>query len=337
MSRIFSDLRWPEKTGIGNVMSSVIKKCPPDFKIIDLKIPGKIGSPMSPLSISMRLPKESRKGDIFWSAGFFPPLYSNMPSIVTVHDLTHLRFYSAAHSMYYNYVLKNLYKKCKAIICVSGYTRNEFINWSGVPENRVHVVLNGVDGSFYENTETLNLPYRYILYPGNHRSYKNLNRLIIAYARSNLPKSGIDLVLTGCSNPDLIKTAVSESVLDHLHFAGYLSDEDLPRIYKGAEAIAFLSLYEGFGLPIIEAMASKVPVVTSNVSSMPEVAGKAALLVNPYSIEDIADSLNSIVFDSQLRQNLVSLGIRRAKEFDWEKSSKKLWGIVRDVSDKWGG
>ncbi len=329
--QVFSDMRWPEKTGIGNVMTAMVDGCPGHAEVVDLDVQGRIGSPLSPLAVSRSLRGKALDGGVFWSAGFVPPLWSPVPSVVTVHDLTHLHFYSRAHALYYRHFFLPLYRRCEAVVCVSDYTRREFIEWSGMPASRVHVVLNGVSPQFSANTETLGLPYRYVLYPGNHRSYKNLDRLVCAYARSGLRDMDVHLVMTGTENVELMNLARNEGVEAYVHFAGRLADADLPRVYRGAEAIAFVSLYEGFGLPIVEAMASGVPVLTSNVSAMPEVAGDAALIVDPYSVDDIARALRQLMVEPGLRAELAGRGREQVRRFDWTASADALWSIVDDV------
>ena len=116
-----------------------------------------------------------------------------------------------------------------------------------------------------------------------------------------------------------------------IHFTGAVSDQDLARLYRGATLVAFVSLYEGFGLPIIEGMAAGVPVLTSNVAAMPEVAGEAALLVDPTSIEDIAGGLERLSFNAELRQQMVHRGAIRAAHFDWDRSAAQVWKIVAEA------
>ncbi len=329
---VYSDLRWPLKTGIGNVMTAMVERKPSRMNLVGLQVKGGIGSPFSPFAISLALRRSAADRDgVYWSAGFVPPAVMHIPSVVTVHDLTHLRFYSRFHSAYYNFYLKPLYRLCSAIICVSDYTRREFLEWSGMSPNKVSVVYNSVDRIYLENQEAAQLPYRYVLYPGNHRSYKNLQRLITAYAASVLPQRDIHLAMTGDVNQTLVEHARRAGVESRLHFLGRVNDEDLPKLYKGALFVAFVSLYEGFGLPIVEAMASGVAVLTSNVSAMPEVAGNAALMVDPYSIKDIAGALDRLAGDTVLRDELVARGREHVTRFDWDLSAQELWGIIDHV------
>jgi glycosyltransferase involved in cell wall biosynthesis len=325
---VYADLRWPSKTGIGNVQTELLVRVPDKAKVVDLAVRGAIGSPLSPLAISRAL-ERSRAGDgVFWNPGFIPPLLLDMPSVVTVHDLTHLHFYSRLHQVYYQLVFKHLYRHCSAVVCVSDFTRREFLAWSGMPAVKVHVVRNGVQPIYAKNDEAYGLPYRYVLYPGNHRGYKNIERLIEAFAHSSLPKQDIHLVMTGADNPALTRKAGELGVSSRVHFTGRVDDAELPRLYKGALLVAFVSLYEGFGLPLVEAMASGVPVLTSNVSAMPEVAGDAALVVDPYSVEAIADGLDVLAHDEVMREELVAKGLQRVKSFDWDVSARELWSII---------
>ena len=195
--RVLSDSRWPEKTGIGNVLVAMKERAPAHISVVDLAVDGRIGSPLSPFVLGKALSREAANGSVFWSAGFVPPAGARIPTVVTVHDLTHLHFYSRLHAAYYGMVFKPLYRRCSEIVCVSDYTRREFLAWSGMPESRVSVVYNGVTPAFARNTEVHDPGFRYILYPGNHRSYKNLERLIAAFAASSLPRAGVRLAMTG--------------------------------------------------------------------------------------------------------------------------------------------
>ena len=327
---VYADLRWPSKTGIGNVMTACMERAPAEISIVPLKIGSGLGSPWSPFAISRALDDED--DGVFWNPGFVPPAFSNRPSVVTVHDLTHLHFYSRLHRAYYDVLFKRMYRRCAAVICVSDYTRNEFLAWSGMPRTQVHVVYNGVDPAYANNDEVLESDAPYILYPGNRRNYKNLERLLTAYARSSLPARGIHLMLTGNPDAALKELAHALGISWRLRFAGDVPDASMPKLYRGALFVTFVSLYEGFGLPILEAMASRVPVLTSNVSAMPEVAGSAAITVNPRSVGDITQSMNRLAEDRVLREELIECGREQAMRFSWDRSADELWTIVEQAS-----
>jgi glycosyltransferase involved in cell wall biosynthesis len=265
-----------------------------------------------------------------------PPLFGAERAVVFVHDLTHLRHYGRLRRIYYELVLKALYARCAAVICVSDHTRTEFLGWSKMDPGRVHVIKNGAPRHFAAKRKACEPPYKYVLYPGNHRPYKNLDRLVRAFAMSNIARRGIHLLLTGEDNPQLKRVIDACGVRDAVRFTGRVPSDRLPQFYRGAEAVVFVSLYEGFGLPILEAMASDVPVITSDVSAMPEVAGDAALLVDPKSVEAIAAALVRITSDQALRANLIGKGQRRLEQFDWDRSADRFWRIVRELSDRVG-
>jgi len=324
-------MRWPLHTGIGQVLEAYVARKPEEVVLVDLNVTGQIGSPLSPLQIALAMWRAKKGRALFWSAGFVPPLFGSKRAVVFVHDLTHLRYYNKIHRIYYAIVLKALYRRCAAVVCVSEFTRAEFLAWSKADPAKVHVIKNGTPGEFVKNNSAHKLPYKYVLYPGNHRSYKNLERLVRAFAKSNIGKRGIHLLLTGDEEPALRRT-IDECELQNLvHFCGRVPSGKMPSLYRGAEAIVFVSLYEGFGLPILEAMASDVPVVTSATSAMPEVAGNAALIVDPYSVDAIAGALVCITTDEKLRSELVAKGRVRLREFDWDSSAEKFWRLILEL------
>jgi len=326
---VYADLRWPPNTGIGAVQRRLLELKPAALNVIDLQVKARIGAVTSPLQLSRSLhSRATTRGDVFWSPGFVPPLGCPIPAIVTVHDLTHLHFYTRLHALYYNVILRRLYRKCQAIVCVSDYTRREFLEWSGMGPERVITVHNGVAQEFFASGDFTRLPFPYVFYPGNRRKYKNLDRLLTAYAKSSLPPMGIHLVLTGDPTTDLLARVHQSGMEQQVHFAGQVTDEHLVQLYRGATLTAFVSLYEGFGLPIIESMAAGTPVLSSNVAAIPEIAGDAALLVDPTSVAEIAAGLERLAFDSELREELVARGRIRAANFDWNQSAAAVWKIV---------
>ena len=194
--------------------------------------------------------------------------------------------------------------------------------WAGVGEERIINVGNGV-GLPFSTEGPRHMPgYPYLLYVGSRKPHKNLPRLLEAFSVSGVRKD-VRLVLNG--GPD---RSISE-IIDRFKLNGDVvfldssADSDLSDIYRGALGFVFPSLYEGFGLPPVEAMACGVPVLTSNVCSLPEVTGDAAILVNPESVEAIANGIKQLVSDSALRQELKRRGLSRAKIFSWDETAKK--------------
>jgi glycosyltransferase involved in cell wall biosynthesis len=328
LTTVLADLRWARNTGIGAVQRSILSRAPAEIEILDLQLKGRIGSPWSPIAIAARLAKRAGESSVFWSPGYMPPIIARIPAVVTVHDLTHLRYYSRAHAQYYNFVLRSAFRRCRSIICVSEFTRNEFLNWSGMEDSRVVVVKNGVSPSFFRERPGESDQSPYILYPGNRRSYKNLARVIEAFSYSKLWKRGVRFAVTGSRGESVVRKAAEVGVEKYLVFLGDVSEEELAEIYNRALFVAFVSLYEGFGLPIVEAMAACVPVLTSNVSAMPEVAGDAALLVDPTSVEEIAGGMTRLAESSSLREELIQRGKSRIREFDWNMAAKQVWEVV---------
>lgn len=329
---VYADLRWPPRTGIGIVQSALIERIPEDFEVSDLAVAGRIGSPLSPMAIARALPRRPAANSLFWSPGFMPPAWSPVATVVTVHDLTHLHHYSKVHALYYDLVMKPLYRRCQRVICVSEFTRNEFLNWSGMDPELVFTVHNGVNADFFAGRSRPAIPFPYVLYAGNRRPYKNLDRLLQAFAISSLAREGVHLLLTGHPDQKLLNAATRFNMGHLLRFAGEITDEALADLYRSARLVAFVSLYEGFGLPILEAMAASVPVLTSDVSAMPEIAGNAALLVDPTSIEEIARGLETLHYDEDARENFISLGRTNAMTFNWSTTATATWEIVRSLA-----
>jgi glycosyltransferase involved in cell wall biosynthesis len=334
--QVYCDRRWPEGTGIGVVMRELEKRRPANVEIIDLNVGVKIGSPLSPLVLARSLRQKSRneKG-VFVSTGFIPPAYAEIPKIVIVHDLTHRHYYGSSRRLYYDYVLRHLYRDCR-VICVSQYVRGEFLRWSGLAPERVTVVYNGrtpldeapAKPGASEAAGPFGFPY--VFYPGNRRGYKNLAGLISAYAASALPAHGVRLVLTGAPDQTTMLHARAGGVENSVFFCGFLDEPQLAQAYRGGLAVAFVSRYEGFGLPLVEGMSLGTPVLTSKVTALPEIAGDAALLVDPDCVDSIREGLERIVFDEALRSRLIRAGRVRAQDFDWDDSAGNFWRIVRE-------
>jgi len=276
-----------------------------------------------------------------------PPL-TRCRTVVTIHDCIHLRFpeylpnraaYVYAHAM-----IRLAARKADRVLTVSDASKLDILHYTGVAPEKVVVVHNGLDARFaiVPDAEAVDrvrqrfqLDHPFVLYVGNIKPHKNLERLIAAFAsmRADGP-DGLKLVVIGdeTSRHPGLRQAVHRHRLDkHVRFLGFQPAATLVTFYRLARAFVFPSLYEGFGLPPLEAMANETPVVTSNVSSLPEVAGGAALLVDPYDVASIADGIRRAVTDEPLRQDLIARGRIRAKEFSWARAATDTLAVYRQV------
>ncbi len=297
-----------------------------------------------------RLPHElaNRKIDIYHSPrdmGLPSPAKLACPSVMTLHDIILVRlasdYYSRSRAALYERRLKARVRGVDHVITVSDFSRRDIIDWSGISENKISVVFNGVPEIFRQVPdekelkragERYGLPARFILAVGSTEPRKNIHTAIQAYASLRRTMPEVSLVVTGvdyCRLPP--GRAFAGLDLEGVIFAGYVNDFDMPAIYSMAEALLFPSFYEGFGLPPLEAMACGTPVVTSNSASIPEVAGDAAILVDPSSAADMAAALETVLGSGSLRQELIDKGLARAKKFSWEKAAAKTREIYKQI------
>ena len=322
---LYADQRWIGNHGIGRFASRVLTGL--NYSSIQLS-----GNPATALDswYLARALRNVTSEDLFFSPGYNSPLYCRAPFVFTIHDLSHIycpENSSAAIKLYYATILKRNCHRAAAILTVSEFTRKQIISWSGVSADKVFNVSCGVDSAYSYKSKAYEFPFDYLLCVSNRKEHKNELRLIEAFAKSGVP-SDVHLVFTSQSSPNLMRILDRYDLTNRVHFVGNVPEAQLPSLYRGAKALVFPSLYEGFGLPILEAMASGTPVVTSNVTAIPEVAGDAALLVNPTSVEDISKAIVRILTDSYLREHLRENGLSRAKNFSWQNTLAKTSQVL---------
>ena len=297
-----------------------------------------------------RIPRAvARSGaDLLHEPHYVLPPLTRARTVVTIHDCIHLRFPEylpgrAAHA-YARTMIRMAARKADRVLTVSEASKRDILHYTGVPPEKVIVIHNGLDARFAAPPDAeavervrqrFQLDQPFVLYVGNIKPHKNLTRLIAAFAamREAGPE-GLKLVVIGdeTSKHPGLRQAVHRHRLDkHVRFFGFQPAATLVIFYRLARAFVFPSLYEGFGLPPLEAMANETPVVTSNVSSLPEVAGDAALLVDPYDVASIADGLRRAVTDEALRQQLIARGRTRAREFSWTRAASATLEVYRQV------
>jgi glycosyltransferase involved in cell wall biosynthesis len=272
-----------------------------------------------------QLPKiyQTLKSQLLFSPIPEAPLYTNSRFIVMSHDMIPLRFPKRFSPLtpYHRYYTPQVLNQAQHIICNSQATAKDLVNFFHIPTNKITPIPLAYNPSQFQ---FLNLPTRnYFLYIGRQDPYKNLQRLITAF--STLPnRNDYELWLAGPYDKrysPLLEIQTQELGINHLvKFLNYVPYNELPIIINQAIALVFPSLWEGFGLPVLEAMACGTPVITSNISSLPEVAGDAAILINPYNIEEITAAMKIIINDSETRKQLSEKGLKRANQFTWEKT-----------------
>jgi glycosyltransferase involved in cell wall biosynthesis len=289
---------------------------------------------------------------LFWIPRGLP-----CPYIVTVHDLLE-HMYGARdgsnlrRSLHIRLTGRAL-RKAARVLAVSQFTKNEIEKLFGTPGDRIEVVYNAIDERFLRGhasaadrqliAERYQVNYPFLLYTGAIRPHKNVVRIIEAFSalKTELEKEqqlpDLKLIIIGddlSSHPDLRRTVIRSGVQNDVRFLGFVPIEVLRIFYDVAKVFVFPSLYEGFGLPPLEAMAHGTPVVTSNGSSLPEVAGNAAVLVNPENVFEIRRALQKALLDPALRARMKQRGYEQAQRFSWTISVQRILDIYREVAAK---
>ena len=277
------------------------------------------------------------------------PFISPKKTITTIHDIGFRRspeLYSQLELKYHNFGLKQAIKKASEIITISEFSKKEMIELCNIDPARIKVIYLGFDGGEYRVIKDKNrldkvrekyeLPAKYILFVGRINFKKNVLNLVKAFRQisKHSELKGYKLVLVGepeTGYEEIAKEIKRQGFNNKIMELGWISLKDLVCIMNMAEIFAFPSKYEGFGIPPLEAMSCNVPVAAANSGPIPEVVGKAALLFNPDSIQDIARKLLDLVKNKKLRDSLISLGKERVKKFSWSKCAKETLEVIRSL------
>jgi glycosyltransferase involved in cell wall biosynthesis len=286
---------------------------------------------------------------VFWLPRSLP-----CPYVLTVHDLLEHMSRSKGHSgfrrsMHYQ-LTRRVLNGAARILAVSHFSKSEIEQLFGIPSSRVEVVYNAIDERFLHGhasdadrqliAERYLVTYPFLLYAGRISPHKNLIRIIEAFSalRGELEKEDkfpdLKLIIIGddlSGHPDLRRTVIRSGVHNDVRFFGFVPIDVLRIFYDVANVFIFPSLYEGFGLPPLEAMAHGTPVVTSNTSSLPEVVGNAAVLVNPENVFEIMRATHRVLVDPALREKLKQRGYEQAKRFSWDKSARSILRVYEEV------
>jgi glycosyltransferase involved in cell wall biosynthesis len=286
--------------------------------------------------------------DVFHGTNFMVPRFATVPTVATVHDLT-AQLFPSTHTIYNRFVQRIVpftLGRCKCIITGSQNTKRDIISHFQIDEGKITVIPYGVSDAFEKRQDRaylgeirkkLGLPSRYILYVGTLEPRKNLPFLINAFARLK-KEEHLDhrLVLAGARGwryRQIFRTIEERNLVKDVLTLGYVRQEDLPGLYTMADLFVYPSLYEGFGLPPLEAMACGVPVITSNSSSLPEVVGNAAMTFDPRDSRGLVEKMRTLMGDEELRRSYIEQGSIRARQFTWERTARetlKVYAIAAE-------
>jgi glycosyltransferase involved in cell wall biosynthesis len=288
-----------------------------------------------------------RRVDVAHVQYIIPPV-APCPVVTTIHDVAFRRFphlFPLKHRLLLNWLIPLSARHAAAVITVSESTKRDLVEFYQIPLEKIAVTPNAVDPVYQPMDRSqarrsaqrrLGVPIPYLLSVGVLQPRKNLPRLIRAYNRiaASIPQRLVLVGKEGWANEEL-REAVAEAPPGlEPYFTGYVADADLPTLYAGADLFVYPSLYEGFGLPPLEAMACGTPVLTSNTSSLPEVVGDAGVTVDPRDERAIASAIERILSDARLRERLAEAGIRRAAEFTWERTAQQTVEVYRTAAER---
>jgi len=290
------------------------------------------------------LPRHLKRGDLLWSPANTGPLRV-ASQVVTIHDLSvidHPEWFGRRFAAWYRWLLPRLARNVRLVLTDSEFSKSRLRAEFDLPEARVVVVRPGVDERFGlalpGRVEAVrmkySLPHAYFLAGGSLEPRKNLRTAFQAWEQVSAAYPDCRLLVFGAAGGSFSSRGF-ERIPDGVILQGYVDDEDLPALYGAAVGFLYVSLYEGFGLPVLEAMAAGTPVICSSTTSIPEVAGEAALLVDPLDPEAIANAMERLLADRTLQADLRDRGRRRAVTFSWERTTAAAWQALQEAS-RWG-
>lgn len=363
MKKLVIDFRMCNASGIGTYIKSIVPYLVDVFEVIlignsseiqkfkwservkIIEANSKIYSIYEQIELFMCIPN----CDVFWSPHYNIPLLpiKAKKRVVTIHDVFHLAFFETLNfkqKLYSKFVIKQAVKKSSKIFTVSSFSVNEIKKYTNTNKD-IQIIYNAIDFTKFtiindrirlkNIKEKYQLPNEFLLFVGNVKPHKNIKNLLYAIKDIN-----VNLVIVGkkdgfiTGDDEVINLIKSGNMEDRVFFTGYVEDEDIPDIYNLATVFVFPSLYEGFGIPPLEAQACGCPVVCSNVASLPEVAGDSVIYCNPYDSNDIKEKIELLLNDKNLQNQLITKGYENIKRFSWKESAEKIIEVVERLDNK---
>ncbi len=351
--------------GIGRYvvnLAHALQTIAPELNLVLLRDPGRSASrlvlpnlptinlPVSPFSLQQqwRVPQQLHylKATLYHSPYYLMPYRPGVPTVLTAYDvipLVYPQYYTAPQRLIFCWAHALALKTARITLAISEATKADLVRRLGARSDRIRVTSLAADPRFTPQSaaaiqmvrDKYHLSDRYVLYVGSNKPHKNLTRLVTAFFKSAVSNQhfAIHLVIAGSWDDRYPEAKQLAEGNDRVQFLGPINDADLPALYSGALVFAFVSEYEGFGLPPLEAMACGVPVIAGNTSSLSEVIDDAGLLVDPLDVNAIAAALERVVSDSSLRTDLQQRSLNRAAHFSWERTARQTLEIYQSMAD----
>ncbi len=358
--KLVIDFRMHKASGIGTYVKSLLPFLVEKFEVILLGSKAEIRdyawsksvkileckSKIYSIKEQLELPLTIPECDIFWSPHYNIPILPIRAKfrVVTIHDVFHLAFYDTLNFMqkiYAKTILNQALSRSDIVLSVSNFSRSEILKYTKTGKN-IFVVPNAIDERRFNRhcdsnaseaaAKYYSLPNDFVLFVGNVKPHKNLKNLLFALEKTNL-----NLVIVGKKDGFITGDSVISEIIrtknlsDRIFFTGYVKDADIAAIYNLAKLFVFPSIYEGFGIPPLEAQACSCPVVCSNAASLPEVCGDSVVYFDPNDIEDMRNKIQTVLNDKNLQNELRIKGLENIKRFGWERSAKQIIEIMESL------
>ncbi len=292
--------------------------------------------------ISLKRALKKHQIDLFWSPDGFCSLSSDVPQISTIHDLNfehNPKDLPWMVSRYFRFFFPKFARKAKKIITVSEYSKNDIHKVYGVPREKIKVIYNGSNDSYkpIENIEKQEIRLKYtngkpfFLFVGSLHPRKNVKRLIEAFEIVSKKNSEIQLIIVGSAMWKDEKLPILKSIENRIVFTGHLDTSELTKVMASALALTYVPYFEGFGIPLVEAMYCGVPILAADATCLPEVAGDAAIYCDPFSPEEIANGMFCLLENENLRSDLKEKALKRSRVYSWDNAAKLVWEEIEEL------
>ena len=332
--------RTRQVTGVERYACEVTKRLAPKARMV---IPGHFHSGIrGHFWEQFILPRLIERTEILWSPANTGPL-SFPNQVLSLHDLSvidHPEWFSQEYAFWHRFLLPRLIMSVKAIITMSNFSKTRIIEYFGLQPEVVHCIPEGVDPHHFHSQpeaeilrirQRFSLESEYLLLVASLEPRKNIKRLLAAWKKISSELEGKTLVIAGGKYRVFKEIEISKNV-EKVRWLGYVDEQDLPGLYSAAQAYILPSLYEGFGLSVLEAMACGTPVAIANSGALPEVAAESALFFDPHSVDSIAAAIGVILCDPVLRRDLKERGLERSRLFSWDRTAQEVWLVLEQAA-----